>query len=94
MSGTDANLTFTLTGSKGSAQTTVDASYRARMERNGVNYITLQAPDLGDLISLSVQRDDTGHAPDWRLDKIEVQSAKYKQQKTALFNREIDSVCR
>ena len=92
MSGTDANLTFTLTGSNGSAQVTVDSSYRARMERNRVNYISLPAPDLGDLISVSVQRDDTGHAPDWWLDKIEVQSAKYRQDKTAVFKREINSV--
>jgi len=92
MAGTDAIVTFILTGSNGSAQITVDSSYRARMERNRVNYITMQAPDLGDLISISVQRDDTGHAPDWWLDKIEVQSVKYKQQKTAVFNREINSV--
>jgi hypothetical protein len=92
MAGTDAKLTFTLTGSNGSAQTTVDSSFRARMERNRVNYLILQAPDLGDLISVSVQRDDTGNAPDWWLDKIEVQSAHYRQQKTAVFNCEINSV--
>ncbi len=92
MAGTDAEVTFTLTGSNGSAQTIVDTSYRARMERNRVNYITLQAPDLGDLISISVQRDDQGNAPDWWLDKIEVQSAHYHQQKTAVFNCEIKSV--
>ncbi len=89
MSGTDAIVTFVLTGSNGSAQKKVDTSYHARMERKGVNYVTMQAPDLGDLISISVQRDDTGHAPNWLLDKIEVQSEKYKQKKTAVFNREI-----
>jgi glycerophosphoryl diester phosphodiesterase len=92
MAGTDAEVTFTLKGSKGSAQTTLDTSFRARMERNHVNYLILQAPDLGDLISVSVQRDDKGNAPDWWLDKIEVQSAHYKQQKTAVFNCEIKSV--
>ena len=92
MAGTDAGITFTLTGSNGSAQKTVDTSYRARMERNRVNYIALQAPDLGDLISISVQQDNSGHAPDWWLDKIEVQSDRYRQQKTAVFNREINSV--
>jgi hypothetical protein len=92
MAGTDAEVTFTLKGSRGSAKTTLDTSYRARMERNHVNYLTLQAPDLGDLISVSVQRDDNGNAPDWWLDKIEVQSAHYRQQKTAVFNCEIKSV--
>jgi hypothetical protein len=62
------------------------------MERNRVNYIVLQSPDLGDLISISVQSDDGGNAPDWWLDKIEVQSARYRQQMTALFNCEIKSV--
>ena len=91
MAGTDAVVTFTLRGSNGSAQTTLDTSYRARMERNRVNYLILQAPNLGDLISISVHGDDNGHAPDWWLDKIEVQSAHYRQQKTAVFNCEIKS---
>ena len=92
MAGTDAEVVFTLTGSNGSAQTTIDTSYRARMERNRVNYLVLQAPDLGDLISITVQHDDSGHAPDWWLDKIEVQSAHYRQHKTAVFDREIKSL--
>ena len=92
MAGTDARLTFILTGSKGSVQKIVDSSYRARMERKRVNYITLQSPDLGELISISVQRDDSGHAPDWWLNKIEVQSARYRQQKSALFNCEVKTV--
>jgi glycerophosphoryl diester phosphodiesterase len=91
MAGTDAQVTFTLEGSNGSAQTTHDTSYRARMERNHVNYLILQAPDLGDLISISIQRDDSGNAADWWLDNIEVQSARYRQQKTAVFNCEIKS---
>lgn len=91
MAGTDAAVTFTLDGTNGSAQTTVDTSYRARMERNHVNYVVLQSPDLGNLISISVQTDDKGNAPDWWLDKIEVQSAHYGQHKTALFNCEVIS---
>jgi glycerophosphoryl diester phosphodiesterase len=91
MAGTDAVITFIIKGSNGSASTTFDTSYHARMERNHVNYITLQAPDLGDLISVSVQRNNNGNAPDWWLEKIEVQSARYRQHKTAVFNCEIKS---
>ena len=91
MSGTDAIITITLSGSHGSAYTKIDCSYRARMERNAINHISLQSPDLGELIYVSVQLDGSGHAPDWWLDKIEVRSATYKQHKTAVFNREIKS---
>lgn len=60
MGGTDANITFTLTGTAGSASMTVNMGLRGRMERGSWNYITLQSPNLGDLQSMTVQRDDSG----------------------------------
>jgi glycerophosphoryl diester phosphodiesterase len=74
MAGTDANITFTLTGSKGSSEVTVNAGFRSRMERNVVSFVTLHSPDLGVLKSVTVQRDNAGNAPDWFLDKIVVES--------------------
>lgn len=89
--GTDANISFTLTGSRGISQITVDTSFRFRMERDSWNYATLQSSNLGDLISVTVQRDNAGNAPDWFLDKIVVESEKYKVKKTAVFNMNIGS---
>lgn len=91
MAGTDANLTFTLHGTNGSASVTVDTRLRFRMERDDWNYVTLQSPDLGDIRSITVQRDDQGKAPGWFLDTILVESFRYGVSKLATFNCWIDS---
>ncbi len=89
--GTDANVTFIVVGTKGSASKTVDTAFDFRMERNQWNFVTLASQDLGDLLSVTVQQDGEGSRPDWFLDKIEVQSARFGVLKTATFNQNIDS---
>lgn len=86
MAGTDAVVTFTVTGSLGSSSVTIDAKYNGRLERNSTNFIVLPSPDLGDLKKLSVRRDGGGNAPDWHLDTVVVQSARYAQDHTASFD--------
>ena len=97
--GTDANITFTLTGSFGSSSKTVDTSLigsifggtPGRME-NGLDYVTLPSTDLGDLISITVRRDDQGNAPEWYLNWIRVESFRYGGvSKQANFERWIDT---
>ena len=77
MAGTDARVTFTLAGAAGSASVTVDTRWRARMERDAWNYVTLESGDLGPLRTITVQRDDQGNAPGWYLDRIVVESTCY-----------------
>jgi hypothetical protein len=97
--GTDANVTFTVTGTFGSSSKTVDTSLigslgggvPGRME-NGLDYVTLPSTDLGDLKSITVQRDDQGNAPGWYLNWIRVQSFRYGvSSKQAFFERWIDT---
>jgi glycerophosphoryl diester phosphodiesterase len=90
MAGTDARVTFTLTGVSGSASVTVDTRWRARMERNAWNYVTFESPDLGPLHTITVQRDDQGNAPGWFLDRIVVESACYGVSLDADFRCWID----
>jgi CheY-like chemotaxis protein len=94
MGGTDAHLTFTLTGSKGTRSKTIDAELNGRMERNDWNFVTIPSPDLGDLISITVERDNAGNGPDWFLDRIIVKSARYGVSKQADYNMWIDSVAK
>jgi len=89
--GTDARVTFTITGANGAASVCVDASMRHRMERNMWNFVTLPSDDLGPLTSITVQRDDGGIAPGWFLDHILVRSARYQACSKAIFRRWIDS---
>ncbi len=72
--GTDAMLTFTLTGCKGSATTKVDASRMGRMEQGKTNYVVLPSIDLGVLTQLTVSRDDSGNSPDWNLSQVAISS--------------------
>lgn len=89
--GTDGQVTFTLSGAKGSASVRVDTSMTRRMERNMWSFVTLPSDDLGPLQSIAVQRDNTGIAPAWFLDQILVRSARYQVFKKAIFRRWIDS---
>jgi hypothetical protein len=75
--GTDANLTFTLTGANGSSSLTVDASHNGRMEDAGINYVTIPSKDLGALTSVSIKNDGTGSGEDWRVYSIQVASARW-----------------
>jgi glycerophosphoryl diester phosphodiesterase len=89
--GTDAHVTFTVHGTKGSSSVRVDTSMRHRMERNMWNFVTLPSDDLGPLTSITVQRDSSGIAPAWFLDQILVRSVRYQVSGMAVFRCWIDS---
>lgn len=91
MAGTDANVTFTLTGTGGSASKTVNTQLPYRMESDDWNYVTVPSDDLGPLQSITVQRDNQGNGPDWHLDRITVESQHYGATKHAHFDCWIDS---
>ncbi len=88
--GTDANVTFTLTGLKGSSSVTVNTELVGREESGDTNFITLPSIDLGDLQSITVQRDNSGNGPDWYLDQITVKSQRFGVSKVAVHNGWID----
>jgi hypothetical protein len=90
MAGTDANVTFTITGQNGNVSYRIDTRRPGRMERNDWNYLTVPSSDLGPLQSITVRRDSQGNAPDWFLDRIRVRSFRFGVDKTAVFNRWID----
>jgi hypothetical protein len=81
------NVTFTLTGSRGSIAKVVDASLEGRMEANEWTFITLHSPDLGNLVSATVQCDEPAG---WDLNRIEVRSFRYGVSKQAIFNSSIN----
>lgn len=89
--GTDANLTFTLTGCRGQATITVDTGNvndvpydsRRMLDANlvdtpgpaGTDWITIPSKNLGRITSVSVYNDGTGDAPGWHLIDVRVSSA-------------------
>jgi hypothetical protein len=91
LAGTDARITFTLSGDQGSASTTVDTSFHARMEAGSTSFVVLRSADLGALRSITVQSDLRHLGPGWHLGSIAVESRLYGGKKTAAFHTWIDS---
>jgi hypothetical protein len=75
--GTDANITFTLTGANGSSNITVDTYRDGRMESGNTNYVTIPSKDLGPLTTIKIKNDNSGSGPDWRVGSIQVTSARW-----------------
>jgi glycerophosphoryl diester phosphodiesterase len=73
--GTDADITFTLEGSLGSATITVNTDTFGRMESGHTNFVTIPSRNLGTLKSITVENDGSGNRPNWLLQDITVQSA-------------------
>jgi hypothetical protein len=88
--GTDARVTFTLTGTAGAVSKTVDTELNYRMEQNDTNYVTIETDGIGALQSVSVRHDDSGNGPGWFLDRITVASAQFGVSRTAVFSRWIE----
>jgi hypothetical protein len=88
--GTDASITFTLDGDRGSASTTVDTSLRARMEAGTTSFVVLRSTDLGALRSITVQSDLSHLASGWHLATIVVER-RSGGRKTARFDTWIES---
>ena len=63
--GTDSKLTFTLTGTCGSASASLDASYQKRFEAGDVNYVTIPSKNLGHLTSLTLSSDSANPGAAW-----------------------------
>src|SRR5258708_3974154 len=82
--GTNANLQFTLTGCKGTAQITVNTGFiipivytTGRMENGQTDYVTIPSKDLGTLESIKIYNDGTGLGPEWTFKDIKISSAGY-----------------
>jgi hypothetical protein len=97
--GTDADLTFTLNGCRGSATITVNSGdirlfySTGRMEKGNTDWVTIPSKDLGRLTSITVSNDNSGGNTGWHLKDIRVSSARYlgpnfenAHQYTATYN--------
>jgi hypothetical protein len=93
--GTDAVLSFNVRGQLGSATKSIDSSLNTRMESGDWNYVTIQSPDIGPLIDVTVVGDGSGGflglTSPWRVDSIRVMSRKYGVDKTATFGVDVDT---
>jgi hypothetical protein len=75
--GTDANLTFKLTGCRGSSSVTISTAIAREFEQDDVNRVTIPSEDLGALRSLTIRNDGAGTAPGWNFDNVQLASSRY-----------------
>ncbi|MFK8105203.1 MAG: PLAT/LH2 domain-containing protein [Saprospiraceae bacterium] len=72
--GTDALLTFQLSGSEETVTRKFDSKLPKLFEKGDVNRVTLIGDDAGTLDCLTVSRNTGGNAPGWFLSEISVES--------------------
>jgi len=89
--GTDANITFTLQGTKGSVSRTIDAEPSGLFEQGDKNTVHLFGQDIGEMVKMTVSHDNQGNGPGWFLERITAERQSSNQSKTFHFHREIDS---
>lgn len=76
--GTDADVTFTLSGSKGanSPSWTLDTPKINDFERNNIDvFYTREIKDIGSIVKVQVKHNNKGDGPGWHLEKITVQDS-------------------
>ncbi|XP_058613751.1 lipoxygenase homology domain-containing protein 1-like isoform X4 [Onychostoma macrolepis] len=71
--GTDANVFITIFGSNGdSGQRQLTKKFQNLFERGKTNRFILELLDLGDLLRMHVEHDNSGLSPGWLLSRIEI----------------------
>lgn len=73
--GTDVPLKFTLEGSAGILETTLDGDYRDILERGGTDFLTLEGEDIGDIRSLTVEAQASGLYSGWLPEFVRLESS-------------------
>jgi len=71
--GTDANVYATLYGTNGeSGRRQLRQKFRNLFEREQTDRFVLEMLDMGDLLRVKMEHDNTGLSPGWLLDRVEV----------------------
>ena len=72
--GTDAPVKFTLQGTAGVLESTLDADFRGVLERGGEDFLTLEGADVGEVASLTISAQGKGLNPDWLPESVTLES--------------------
>lgn len=72
--GTDVPVKFTLEGSAGRLETTLDCDFKDVMERDETDVLTLEGKDVGDILSLTIAEQDSSINSNWLPEFIKLES--------------------
>ena len=90
MGGTDSHVTFTINDSSGTVSRQINTFWNGRIESSQTNFVTFHSPNLGEVSSVAIVKDNAGNGPDWFLDEIQVHSARYGVHKSKGFGNWIE----
>jgi hypothetical protein len=88
LAGTDVSVKFTLEGSTGILETTLDCDFRDVMERGETDFLSLEGKDIGDIISLTIAEQNSGLNSGWLPEFIKLESSLIKTPQTFHFNQD------
>ncbi len=74
LAGTDVPVKFTLEGSAGILETTLDCDFRDVLERGGTDVLTLEGKNIGQINSLTVTEQHSGINSGWLPEFIKLES--------------------
>jgi len=73
--GTDVPVRFTLEGTAGTLETTLDADFRDILERDNTDFLTLEGIDIGEVVRLTVAQQSSGLNSGWLPEFIRLESS-------------------
>ena len=74
LAGTDVPVQFTLEGSAGILETTLDGDYRDVLERGETDFLTVEGNDIGKINSLTIAQKHSGIVSGWLPEFIKLES--------------------
>lgn len=86
--GTDVPVKFTLEGTGGTLETTLDADFRDILERGGTDYLTLEGIEIGEVVSLTLAQLSPGFKSGWLPEYVKLESAHLPAPLTFHFGEE------
>jgi hypothetical protein len=72
--GTDVPVKFTLEGSEGILESTLDCDFKDVMERDETDFLTLEGQEIGNIISLTIEELDSSINSGWLPEFIKLES--------------------
>jgi hypothetical protein len=70
--GTDANVYITIHGSKGNSSRLLLDNNANNFEKGDIDTFPLTLADLGELKTITIEHDNTGHKPGWYLEWVQI----------------------
>jgi hypothetical protein len=86
--GTDVPVKFTLEGSAGSLESTLDCDFKDVLERGETDLLTLEGEDVGEIRSLTVAEQDKSLNSGWLPESVRLESRLLKSPLDFHFNQD------